>query len=76
MMAVDAADGAAGPPPASAPPQRRRRRHRRSSRALRRQFSAHKLQRAIFLGLVLLLSLGVAFWIAHRDLGASIEHVQ
>jgi hypothetical protein len=59
---------------AGAPERRRRRRHRgRSHRALRRQFTALRIQRAIFLALVLLLSLAVAFWISHRSPSSAAE---
>jgi hypothetical protein len=56
--------------------RRRSRRHRsRSHKALRRQFTALRVHRAVFLVFVLLLSLGVAFWISHRSTSPPPEQV-
>ena len=69
-MAADSIHGDAAPAaPTHAPLMQRRRRHRsrRSGRALRRQFSAHKMQRVLFLVFVIAVSLAAAFWISHRD---------
>lgn len=75
-MAVDSTHGDVAP--ASVPVARRRRRHRsrrHSSRAIRRQFTTLRIQRLVFLALVIVVSLGVAFWISHRDPGVVLDPV-
>jgi hypothetical protein len=76
-VAVESSHGAVSPLDDAIVPRsghRRRRRHRRRSknRQLRRIFSSRRLERAAFLLLVLMVSLGVAFWISHRNPNAEV----